>query len=151
MSLSASDNSYSAPSDLAKWDMYNILYDDTPLKVYSHNYYIRADMENNSEAEPSVVARDPSDNTLYFNPVDDSYTIVGYYWTVAESLSADGDVPSIPTPYHKLIVYRAVADFAAFMGNAGLFQLYNQKASSLMGKLLRNYNPGKRILPRPVA
>lgn len=149
INLTAGDTSYTPISNIEKWDMTHIYYDNSPLTIVSYDYYIESEQLTASQSSPSLVAQDYSNKNLHFNPADSSYTITAYYWSIPETLSNNTDIPSIPVEYHKLIIYRAATDFAAFIGNGNLYQAYNAKASTLTGKLLRNYNPGKRILPRP--
>ena len=149
ISLVQGDTSAAPQSDLSKWDMRHIYYDSKPLRVVSYDYYIQSEQSSSSQGEPSLVALEPTTRYLYFNPSDSSYTVTAYYWTTPEALSANTDEPSIPAEFHKLIVYRATADFASFIGNGNLYQTYNAKANTLMGKLLRLHNPAKRIRSYP--
>lgn len=136
-------------SDVQRWDIRHIYYDSTPLSIVSHDWYIQTKQSEAAQGRPSIVAQDITTRRLYFNPVDAGYTIVAYYWKVPETLSANTDVPIIPISYHKLLIYRAAADFSAFIGNGNLYQTYNTKADTLMGKLLRDNNPAKRVTLRP--
>ena len=149
ISLTAGDTTYTPTSDVDKWDIFHIYYDSKPLTVVSDDYYIQSKMSESGQSLPSFVSQNDTTKVLSFNPADSSYTVTAYYWSVAETLSANTDVPSIPTPYHKLLIYRAAADFCAFIGNGNLYQTYNTKADTLMGKLLRSNNPAKRVILRP--
>jgi len=143
--LTTVTSTYDPADAVAKWDFFNILYDSKPLQVISYDQYIQDKISTTTAGAPSVVAVDPSTNILYFNPLDNNYSIVAKYWNTPETLSGNNDIPLLPYEFHNLIVYRSVADFAAFLGNTGLYQIYTQKANTMFGKLLRSQNPSKHI------
>lgn len=65
-------------------------------------------------ARPVLFAVDPSKNILLGpGPNAAGYTILGNYYTVPAELSAATDIPSLPTQFHRTIVYRAMMYYGA--------------------------------------
>lgn len=63
---------------------------------------------------PTVFSVDPARH-LVVGPVPIAgYTVEGVYYAQPVTLSANGDIPAMPTEYHMLIVYRALLADAEF-------------------------------------
>ena len=114
-----------------------------PLKEVGYNYYNLMQISSQQSTAPSKFAIDPVDKHFYINPPDAVYSITAHYFTKPVTLSSNTDTPSLPSAYHKAIVYRAVADFSVFLGNPNNYQSYMQKADAMLGNILRTEYPPK--------
>ena len=131
---------------------------DTKLVMLDYGYdrYIRQSIAQNDENEPALYAIDPVDQHLYINPPNaTALNLTAYYYSkpVNMSLESSPDVyiPQSPVEFHSAIVYQAAAEFAAFLGNGDLFTVYSQKASSLVGDLMRKALRKRRVRTRSIA
>ena len=73
-----------------------------------------------------------------------------YYSTSLETLSGDTDEPTLPTPFHQVIVFCAVRELAAYLGEPVLEQQYSRRYNNAMGQLMRSHVPARRVYPRPI-
>jgi len=74
-----------------------------------------------------------------------------YYSTSLETLSADTDEPTLPSQFHSAIVYGAVRELAAYLGEPVLEQQYSRRYNNIMGQLMRSHVPARRVFQRPLA
>ena len=77
------------------------------------NLYRYANMRNTT-ARPVVVSITPEKDLAFGSKPDQAYVIDGEYYTQPTSLTADTDVPLIPTRFHMAIVYRAMMYYAGY-------------------------------------
>jgi len=142
------------PQDIALWVPGMVYYAsgdaNMPLYMYEYDAYKHYDIAAQSNSTPYVYAADPIDRHLYINPPDGIYSITAHYWRTPQILSANTDTPVLPVQFHRAIVYRAAADFAAFMGNVNEYQVYTQKADSMIGSIMRTEVPAKRVKPKGI-
>ncbi len=93
---------------------------------------------------PSLVIIQP-DNSLKFWPVpDNTYGITCEYYKQPQTLKEAEDVPLIPEPWHKLIVYRAMMMYGNYENAPEVKQAGVEGFSSLMPQLESNQLPGQR-------
>ncbi len=88
--------------------------DEAPLSQIPYTLWrTKYDRGTQENSRPVEYAFSPS-GELCVGPVpDDDYVVRGEYWKSAQTLSANADTPEMPTDYHKIIVYRAMALMAA--------------------------------------
>lgn len=96
----------------------NNLYRDEQLLNYMdwstyRNLYRYANMRN-TKARPVVVSIMPNKDLAFGSTPDQAYTINGEYYTQPVGLSADTDVPGIPSRFQMIIVYRAMMYYAGY-------------------------------------
>ena len=77
------------------------------------NLYRYANMRNTT-ARPVVVSITPEKDLAFGSTPDQAYVIDGEYYTQPTSLTADTDIPLIPTRFHMAIVYRAMMYYAGY-------------------------------------
>jgi len=67
-------------------------------------------------ARPVCFAVEPGTKNLLLGPIPDStgWTVLGKYYRSPQILSADTDVPNMPSKYHMLIVYGAMVKYGYF-------------------------------------
>lgn len=85
---------------------------------------------------PIAFSVDPATKTLWLNSIPGAgYTLSGYYWRNPVVLSANADVPAMPSQYHMLIVYRALMKYAGF-----------EAAAEAKAEAVENYRPMLRAM-----
>ena len=136
-------------TDCARWiDM--IYYTDSSggvnqLRHISYDQYILDAMSAKSQSKLESYAIDPVDNHLYFNVPDGVYNVTGHYFTEPVELTTATQEPSLPDSYHMLLAYLGGAHMAAFMGNSNVYTDLKFRADQMIGSLMRDSNPAKRI------
>ncbi|MCK5020359.1 MAG: hypothetical protein KAS32_25200 [Candidatus Peribacteraceae bacterium] len=143
-------------SPVGSWIPGKILYEKAAdnrvrLRQYDFDYYDNRSLSQGQATEPSFYAVDPVDLHLYTNNIDGIYTITANYHKKPVVLVNNGDVPEAPSEFHTAIIYRGVADFTFSIGNMDLYELYSQKASSIMGSLMRATVPSRKIITAGIA
>lgn len=83
------------------------------------------------------------DRTLQFPaPLDAAYTLQADYYSTAEALINNADVPGLPEQYHMAIVWRSVMHYAQHEEAVQLLQLagasYQQLLSQMLASELRD-------------
>ena len=122
------------------------------IKKISYDEYVLRNIDQRSNSAPTVFAEDLVDrHIIYMNPPDDAYTITVHYYTEPVELSADSDIPKLPVSYHNLIAYMAAMYMCHEYGNANLYDKNRESADHMMGNLLRDHLPSKRMKVRGIA
>jgi hypothetical protein len=140
---------------IARWVPNMILYIDsnsysTALLQYTYDQYVYQDIAQQDTGLPNRYAEDPVDKHLYINPPDSTYNITAHFYTLPVRLSGNTDTPTLPLSYHMLIAYQGAAHMAAYMGNSNLFQINQQKATAMIGMLMRSELPAKKMYVRGI-
>lgn len=87
------------------------------------------------------------DNKLDLWPTpDDTYTITFKYLQEPQVLSQDDDEPILPERYHRIIVYRAMQEYAGYDETETQFQRAIQRESDLMTEMRREQLPQIRVI-----
>lgn len=68
---------------------------------------------------PSWITVDPQNNILLGPQPAGAYTITGDFYRGAQIFSADGDIPEMPTRFHRLIVYWAMKKYGRYRESRG--------------------------------
>lgn len=115
-------------ADLATWKaekdddltIYSAVADEQHLAIYPWNDFRSVYMfgTNRTQTERPTVATIKPDNSMSLWPIPNAiFTVTGEYYKKAQTLSANTDIPIIPSQFHMAIVWRAVmfygADYAA--------------------------------------
>lgn len=139
-------------SPVGNWKTDMILYakdsdNHIPMRQYDYDYYKVSTVDQGTASEPSVFAIDPIDKHLYFNNIDATYTIIAHYYQKPQvlDLTDNNDTPLAPSEFHTAITYRALADFTFFMGDLDKYEKASQQASTIMGSLMRDSIPSRKI------
>lgn len=119
----AGQQAYDPPVDLDHWvnDSFRVYYptvdNEQFLSQMEYNsfrdVYILGTTRT-SQGWPTVVSIDPNKKLLLALLPDIVYTVVADYFTVPTELSADDDVPGIPSRFHMLPVYKAMEWYASY-------------------------------------
>lgn len=91
--------------------------------------------------QPIHVAIDPQGNLVLGPKPDAIYTINGEYQMSPQTLTADADVPEMPTRFHSLIMYRAMEKYGAANGAPEVFNRGGYEGGKKVRALERNQLP----------
>lgn len=112
-----------AATDLAHWDVETMRMYKTadgkssegfltfkPWKEFKQSYTL-GDPDNST---PSIFTITPSGNIRLFPPPDDIYTLTCNYYKQPSRMTADSDVPELPSWLHDAIWARALLEYAYY-------------------------------------
>jgi len=92
-----------------------------------------------------------SDMSLLLKPTPDAvYTVEFKYYREPQILSLNTDIPIIPVSFHQLIVYKALEKVAIYLSQPEIYRGYGVEVARLLGALMRDSIPKKRIQTRPM-
>lgn len=121
----------------------------TPFVEY--NYYDYKHINDSVNTPPSEFSIRPKDYALCISKPDLIYPVQIDYKKSNQTLSLATDTPEMPSDYHNLIVYEAIARYAISIAIGHVYQEYSQKAAELWGDLLREQNPRTLFKVRGIA
>lgn len=76
------------------------------------------------------------DKSIFLGPVPSAgYTMTADYFTAPLDMTADADVPALPTQFHMAIVYRAMMSYGAFYAASEVYQRGELEFGKLMRRL----------------
>jgi len=120
-----------APTDYQKWDLESIWLDKETdeainleyleYKAFRETYYTGT-IETNV---PSIFTVKPDGYILIDVNADQTYDFSGDYFKAPVALSADGDIPIIPSQYEQIIIERAKVMYAQYTHDNGLYETAN--------------------------
>lgn len=120
-----------------KRPLYFVNYDDFLLKTYK-------------PSKPTFYTVDPATAEIFINPLDTTYILGIQYFKNLDVMTANSDVPILPSRYHDLITYKALMDLgSSYLGNYDLASTYSLKYSMLLGSMMRTQLPSKKLRARP--
>lgn len=93
-----------------------------------------------SQVQPTVMTITPEFSIGLQTPAA-GYTITGDYFTVPVAMTADGDIPSIPTQFIMSIVYGAMMDYAAYESAPEVYQRGQQAYYEYLRQMEKNRLP----------
>jgi hypothetical protein len=138
----------SSDNDFGHWDTRNFIYDYESLEELHYDRWRR--LEQNTANKPIRFTVRPSDNTLLFNPLDTSYDVDLSYYKTPQILENNTDVPILPQAYHQLLMYKGLINASVWFSSGEMYQYSTVRADQLMGRLMREQLPSKRVQNRPL-
>jgi len=138
--------------DLGTYIRDSFFLDHKPLSyVTSKNYpYI----DNTVEAEPKWFTVDPRTNDLYLDLPDSAYVFDVYYRKSVQDLfsgsTPNNNIPELPEGYHSILVYGGLSSFAAFIGSPELYGEWTLEYEKILGSMMREFLPSKKINQRSI-
>lgn len=110
-----------------------------PYDLWRNSYLIGA--LRSTTSRPDIVTVAP-DNSLGFGPITAAgYSIVGDYFKLPSEMSADTDIPVLPTQYHMAIVYRAMMSYGAYFAAPEVYQRGETEFSKMMLRMTADRLP----------
>ncbi len=104
-----------------------------PYEVWRNTYLFGALRQSYSRPTQMTIAPDKS---VALGPIPVSgYTITGDYFTAPLDMSADADIPALPTQYHMAIVYRAMMFYGAFEAAQEVYANGEREFAKLMNRI----------------
>ncbi len=95
-----------------------------------------------TRSRPMVITVTPNQSlALGETPDSADYTIVGDYQKMPSELALDADIPGLPTPFHMLIVYRALVLYAQYEENDYLRTVSERDYMRMMTRMASNQLP----------
>jgi len=71
------------------------------------------------------------------------------YYRTPQVLEKNTDVPLIPEEFHYLLVWAALEDVAAYLGNQSIYERHSFKHDKLVNKFMRSQVPAQKIKKKP--
>ncbi len=103
-------------------------------------------LNDDLEKLPIRYTIDPPSNDLILKPIPDGvYNVDFRYQRSPEILSADIQVPTLPLPFHNLIIYKAVEKMAVYLSSPETYRQYSLEAAKMLGQLMRLEVPKMRM------
>ena len=101
-------------------------------------------VDETTKGKPSLVIVQPN-NDLRLWPIPNKADTIAYeYYAQPQILKEADDIPLIPEPWHKLIVYRAMMMYGDYENAVEVKQAGMEGLSSIMPQLETNQLPGQR-------
>lgn len=99
---------------------------------------------------PTIITVTPDDDLRIWPIPDAACTMRGEYMKSPQSLSADADIPELPTQFHHAIRLRALLKMATFDEAWSQFPAWQRELATVHTSLLRTQTPRIRV-GRPLA
>jgi hypothetical protein len=151
-----------AVTDLGVWKMDSFRCYETAAGVGSEIFlapvsydYWRNEYQYNSRrnttSRPTAITQKPSDRSLCLGDSPDGiYTVVGEYYREPIYMTADAEIPAMPSRYHMAIVYRAMMEYASYESAPEVYQRGELKYNEMLRRLEHDQMP-KISLPGALA
>lgn len=130
------DQIYAKPTSTGKY---------VPLRYVEWDSFVRGTINNTTAQKIKYYTIRPEDYAIVFIEADEEHTLKVEYQKSIQNLTADADVPEMPTDYHDILVYAAVEIMAAQVGNPGIYDQYAQEQIRLTNALMREQLPKKHL------
>ena len=114
-------------------------------KLQEKDFYDRhLPVDETTHGKPSLVIIQPNNDLRLWPIPDKAYRIAYDYYQQPQILVDADDVPLIPEPWHKLIVYRAMMMYGSYENAPEVKTAGMEGLSSVMPQLEYNQLPGQR-------
>lgn len=145
-------NNLASQVDVARFDLESFRYYLKSSGVSAenfcchHEYHAFRDMyrfgsTRTQQGVPSEFAVAPNKNVLFWQTPNDVYVINGIFYRAATKMSADSDVPILPSEFHYLIVWWALTKYAGFEESSPVFQNGVAQLNRMLNKMERQERP----------
>lgn len=111
----------------------------TPISYDNYRDTYLFGMMRTSYGDPRYISEGP-DRSLNLGLIPGSvgYTVVGEYFKAPTSLTADADMPALPSQYHMLIVYRAMMMYGMYEAANETYQEGMNLYNSMLRRVMRD-------------
>ena len=140
-------------TDVARWHLVTYLNSSSKnqkVNPMSYDSYLLDNVATEGAGAPRRYAVDPIDKHIYLNPPDAVYAMTLHYYTEPVELTGNTDEPTLSDSYHMLLAYMGAAHMAAFMGNSNLYSDLSFRADVMLGSLMRDELPRRRVKIRGI-
>jgi hypothetical protein len=109
--------------------------DEVPFDVWRDQYFFGA--QRSVRTQPGAVAVGPDQSLCLGPPPNALYTVTADYFAAPTDMALDADIPvGLPTRFHTLIVYRAMAKYAGYEAAPEVAQRAAEENASMYAQLL---------------
>lgn len=102
------------------------------------------ELDPTTYGQPSVIVIQPDNSQRVWPIPDKAYTIAFEYYEQPQQLTEASDIPLIPEPWHKIIVYRAMMLYGDYENAPEVKNAGAEGLAVLMPQLEANQLPGQR-------
>lgn len=116
----------------------------TPIKYIPYQEWRIRFFKAPPQGMPFMWSIIPSDNSIVFScPPDQIYGVYFSYTKTPQRLVSPTDQPEVPSQFHMVIVYAAVASYCSSMGLTALQQEYSQRFTEAYDQMVRDQVPSE--------
>ena len=94
-----------------------------------------------AEGQPNAVAVAPDKSLILGLVPDGIYTVECEYYKSPQTLSADADIPEMPSRFHMAIVHKTLMKYGMFEVASEVVQEHTQNLSAVMNRLQQDQLP----------
>jgi hypothetical protein len=135
---------------VSKWKIDTLLRNDNKQIYQPFDNYWNAKEQWESSNNPNMwTIREYRQPALIIVSPNSTDVIRADYYRTPQLLTSNTDVPLLPEEFHYLIVWRALEDVAAWLGNSSIYERHSYKSDILVNQLMRSQVPAKRIKKKP--
>lgn len=114
--------------------------DHWPYDDFKNDYLFGA--KSVATGQPNAVAITNA-KALAFGSIPDAvYTVECQYYKSPQTLTADADIPEMPTRFHMAIVHKALIKYGMFEAANEVVQEHTQNLGAIMNRLRQDQLPG---------
>jgi len=130
-------------TDFSEWikndiRIYSSAADESPLEYYPWDIFRQAfffGAQRTQTGRPSVVTVKPNNALALWALPDAVYTVNGEYYKSAQVMTANADIPVIPTKFQMIIVWKALMHYGAYAGAEEKYAHGNNEYKKLLSML----------------
>lgn len=143
--LNTTTNTFS-DANIARID--KLVYDYKPLKFMNYDNWVLREWTTTDK--PTYWTYDPATLEITTNPLDATYIVDVYYWSIPDVMTTNSSVPIIPDRYQDLIIHKALMNLGgSYLGNYDLASSSATAYSFMLGEMMRTQLPSRKISPQP--
>ena len=157
-STSAGINEYSNASimtaagntwGVAKWKLDAFYKDSDKMTEVEWEFY-RDNEDGLKEADSkSFVIKEFRDAGIIILGSEAIHSIQTEYYRTPQELLSNTDIPLLPEEFHYILVWKALEDVAAYLGNSAIYERHSWKYDTLINKLMKSQVPAKKMKRKP--
>lgn len=134
---------------ISKWKKDEFLKDGALMTEVDWIWYqVNKDDFESKESTYFVNKEYPAQSLIIPSP-DGGATIRTAFYRTPQILQSNTDIPILPEEFHYLLVWNALEDVAAYLGNSAIYERHSYKADILKNKLMRSQIPARKIRKKP--
>lgn len=136
--------------NVSRWKKETLQRNGKTQRYYDFDVYWNHTEEWNDHESPNYFSiKETRDSGLVIPSPNSTDEIRADYYRTPQLLEGNTSIPLLPEEFHYLIVYKALEDVAAYLGNQSIYERHSYKADILENKLMRSQVPAKKIKRKP--